>query len=97
MKIIPIKVTRTEGQTYPVWYYGFSYTDYYREVKVYHILPFNFFVRWFLIIRRSYQRMRLLPWDVEMRHISREAREKGYYAGYANGFKDSKRLTSLGL
>ena len=80
--------TRTEGQVYPPGYYGYTYTDYMRDIKVYHLLPLNFIVRSLLIVRRSYQHMRLIPWDMEMNLLKRIARTAGYDAGFKDGFNN---------
>lgn len=76
-----------DGAVKPLWYYGFSYREWFSEREVWLPIPWNFIVRW-----RRYARMRWDAWrgrdDSVHRRIRRMAMaqfSRAYEKGIEHG------------
>lgn len=57
------KIKIKEGELPPKWYFGRSYVCWGSVYSVYHLVPFNYFIRWFMAARYKWDKFRTrLSW-----------------------------------
>ena len=52
---------RVLGERLPVWYYGYAYWDFYRDIQYFYPIPINFFVRWGIRFKNHWNNWRGKP------------------------------------
>ncbi len=81
-----------EGSLLPPWYFGLTYQSDISCHSVFHILPLNYLIRFGLLIRHCWGRLRYKKswFDKRIREVGMEGFRKGFDEGFKQGEDDGK-------
>ena len=85
-KIILTGTQITEGSRLPAWYYGRSWEDWGSDRATFHIIPINYFIKWYQFLSWKWNRFRGKLSRVDREVAKRIARTNDKQDKYLNEY-----------
>jgi len=88
-----MKIIRQEFEEASIipWYLGHSYSDFMRDIEVFHVVPFNWVIKWWRMLESKWHWLRLMRYKIDRTSLLKQirvrdiVRKRGYDKGWKMG------------